>query len=184
MDDCAIFFLLSTTVVTLDWEMCAVKIKENVLNRITNTWEQVRHINYESKPIIWYEDKCEYLLFYPLSCTECWKRRFVQVNKYSGIYVCELYSSWVCRSSHFMKSYPHMQNTYVHSMLYLKWSKYVTYTLKEVMYFFILKKISVKLYVSLRCKKYFELLINLVNRFKFHWSSKVVEDVKFQFSAL
>lgn len=51
--DCAIF-LLSTTVVTLDWEMCAVKIKENVLNRITNTWEQVRHINYESKPIIWY----------------------------------------------------------------------------------------------------------------------------------
>lgn len=63
-----------------------------------------------------------------------------------------------------MKSYPHMQNTYVHSILYLKWSKYVTYTLKEVMYFFILKKISVMLYVSLRCKKYFELLTNLVNR--------------------
>lgn len=155
-----LFFLLST----LDWEMCAVKIKENVLNRITNTWEQVRHINYESKPIIWYEDKCEYLLFYPLTCTECWKRRFVQVNKYSEIYVCELYSSWVCRSSHFMKSYPHMQNTYVHLILYLKWSKYVTYTFKEVMYFFILKKISVMLYVSFPCKKYFELLINLVNR--------------------
>lgn len=83
-----------------------------------------------------------------------------------------------------MKSYPHMQNTYVHLILYLKWSKYVTYTFKEVMYFFILKKISVMLYVSLPCKKYFELLINLVNRFKFHWSSKVVEDVKFQFCAL
>lgn len=78
--------------------------------------------------------------------------------------LCELYSSWVRRSSHFMKSYPHMQNTYVHSILYLKWSKYVTYTFKEVMYFFILKKISVMLYVSLPCKKYFELLINLVNR--------------------
>lgn len=68
---------------------------------------------------------------------------------------------------------------YVYLMLYLKWFKYVIYILKEVMYFFILKKISVMLYVLLFCKKYFEFLINLVNRFKFYWFLKVVEDVKF-----
>lgn len=56
---------------------------------------------------------------------------------------------------------------YVYLILYLKWFKYVIYILKEVMYFFILKKISVRLYVLLCCKKYFEFLINLVNRLNF-----------------
>lgn len=56
---------------------------------------------------------------------------------------------------------------YVYFILYLKWFKYVIYIFKEVMYFFILKKISVMLYVLLFCKKYFEFLINLVNRLNF-----------------
>lgn len=56
---------------------------------------------------------------------------------------------------------------YVYLILYLKWFKYVIYIFKEVMYFFILKKISVMLYVLLFCKKYFEFLINLVNRLNF-----------------